>query len=44
MIDIVSKAKTGISGLDGVLAGGISAGPVFLLAVDRAPLLSAKDS
>ena len=31
MIDIGSKSKTGISGLDEVLAGGLSAGHLFLL-------------
>lgn len=31
MTDIVSKKKTGIDGLDDVLAGGLSAGRVFLL-------------
>jgi circadian clock protein KaiC len=31
MTDIVSKAKTGIDGLDDVLAGGFSVGRVFLL-------------
>jgi circadian clock protein KaiC len=31
MTDILSKAKTGIDGLDDVLAGGLSAGHVFLL-------------
>src|ERR1700726_1948319 len=31
MNDIVSKKKTGIDGLDDVLAGGLSAGHVFLL-------------
>lgn len=31
MTDILSKAKTGIDGLDDVLAGGLSAGNVFLL-------------
>jgi predicted ATP-dependent serine protease len=31
MNDIVSKAKTGIHGLDDVLAGGLATGCVFLL-------------
>jgi KaiC/GvpD/RAD55 family RecA-like ATPase len=36
MTDIVSKAKTGIDGLDDVLAGGFSVGRVFLLEGDLA--------